>query len=49
VVPYGNGIALAREIPGAEFLPLEQTGHELPRPAWDVFVPAVLAHTSRGV
>jgi pimeloyl-ACP methyl ester carboxylesterase len=35
VVPYGSGVALAREIPGAELLALEQTGHELPPPTWD--------------
>jgi len=46
VVPYGNGVALAREIPGAELLALEQTGHELPRPTWDILVPAILEHTS---
>jgi pimeloyl-ACP methyl ester carboxylesterase len=46
VVPYGNGVALAREIPGAKLLALEQTGHELPRPTWDVLVPAILEHTS---
>ena len=47
VVPYANGVALAREIPGAELLALEQTGHELPRPTWDILVPAILEHTSR--
>jgi pimeloyl-ACP methyl ester carboxylesterase len=44
--PYGHGLALAREIRGAELLALEATGHELPRPAWDVVVPAILEHTS---
>ena len=47
VVPYGNGVVLAREIPGAELLTLEKTGHELPRATWDVLVPAILAHTAR--
>ena len=47
VVPYGNGVALAAEIPGARLLTLEATGHELPRPTWDVVVPAILEHTSR--
>ncbi|WP_440067031.1 alpha/beta fold hydrolase [Streptosporangium sp. OZ121] len=46
--PYGNALALAEEIPGAELLPLERTGHELPRVVWDVVVPAVLRHTSDG-
>jgi pimeloyl-ACP methyl ester carboxylesterase len=46
VVPYGNAPALTKEIPRAELLTLEQTGHELPRPVWDVVVPAILKHTS---
>jgi pimeloyl-ACP methyl ester carboxylesterase len=45
--PLGHGEALAREIPGAELLMLEGTGHELPRRDWDLVVPAILAHTSR--
>jgi len=48
VLPYGHGLALAREIPGAHLLPLEQTGHELPRVVWDVVVPVILCHTSPG-
>jgi pimeloyl-ACP methyl ester carboxylesterase len=46
VFPYGHGEALAREIPGAALLALEQTGHELPRECWDVLVPAILEHTA---
>ena len=46
VLPYGHGLALAKEIPGAHLLPLEQTGHELPRTVWDVVVPVILCHTS---
>jgi pimeloyl-ACP methyl ester carboxylesterase len=46
VLPYGHGLALANEIPRAELLALEQTGHELPRAAWDIVVPAILQHTS---
>jgi pimeloyl-ACP methyl ester carboxylesterase/SAM-dependent methyltransferase len=45
---YEHAVALALEIPGADLLPLEQTGHELPRRAWDVVVPAILRHTSGG-
>ena len=45
VLPYGNALALASEIPGASLLALEQTGHELPRAVWDVVVPAILKHT----
>ena len=47
VFPPGHAEALAREIPGAELLLLERTGHLLLRPAWDTVVPALLAHTSR--
>jgi len=48
VFPLGHALALEREIPGAELLVLERTGHELPRAAWDVVVPAILRHTSGG-
>jgi pimeloyl-ACP methyl ester carboxylesterase len=45
--PYGHAVALAKEIPGAELLALEQTGHEyFPRETWDLVVPAILEHTS---
>ena len=47
VLPYGNGLALAKDIPDAELLTLEDTGHELPRPVWGVVVPAILDHTAR--
>jgi len=46
--PYGHGLALAAEIPGARLIPMERVGHELPREAWDVVVPAILRHTSTG-
>jgi pimeloyl-ACP methyl ester carboxylesterase len=42
LLPYEHGVALAREIPGAKLLTLEETGHELPRRTWDVVVPAIL-------
>jgi pimeloyl-ACP methyl ester carboxylesterase len=48
VLPYGHGVALAKEIRGARLLRLEQTGHELPRAVWDVVVDAILGHTSTG-
>ena len=44
--PYGNGVALSEEIPGARLLTLEQLGHELPGAVWDVVIPAILEHTS---
>jgi pimeloyl-ACP methyl ester carboxylesterase len=43
--PYEHGVALAKEIPGARLLALEQTGHELPPAVWDVVVPAILRHS----
>ena len=45
--PFGHARALAEEIPAAELLALEHTGHEyFPRATWDVVVPAILRHTS---
>jgi pimeloyl-ACP methyl ester carboxylesterase len=45
--PYGNAVALAKEIPGAQLLALERVGHEVPpRALWDVVVPAILGHTA---
>jgi pimeloyl-ACP methyl ester carboxylesterase len=43
--PYEHGVALARAIPGATLVTLEETGHELPRRTWDVVVPAILELT----
>lgn len=41
--PLEHGRALAAEIPGARFLAMEQTGHEVfPRAVWDEVVPALL-------
>jgi pimeloyl-ACP methyl ester carboxylesterase len=48
VLPYGNAVALAHDIPEAELLLLEHTGHELPQAVWDVVVPAILEHTAPG-
>ena len=45
--PYGNAVALAKEIPGARLLALERVGHEVPpRDLWDVVMPAILQHTA---
>jgi pimeloyl-ACP methyl ester carboxylesterase len=46
VFPLGHGEALEREIPGAELLVLEGSGHELARRDWDVVVPAILRLTA---
>ncbi len=46
---HAHGVALAEEIPGAELLSLEHTGHEyFPRATWDLVVPAILAVSDRG-
>jgi len=47
VFPLGHALALVEEIPDARLLTLEQTGHELPRAAWDVVIPAIVRHTAR--
>ena len=47
VFPFGHALALQNEIPGAELLIMKKTGHELPRPVWDVFVPILVQHTAR--
>ncbi|MHB1667737.1 alpha/beta fold hydrolase [Thiomonas sp.] len=45
--PYGHAVALSKESPGAQLLPLEGMGHEMPpREIWGVVVPAILQHTS---
>lgn len=46
--PLGHGMALAREIPGADLLTLEDVGHRVPPPeTWDAVVPALVRHTGR--
>jgi pimeloyl-ACP methyl ester carboxylesterase len=46
MLPYEHGVALARAIPGARLVTLEETGHEVPRRTWDVVVPAILELTA---
>lgn len=45
--PYGNGEAMAREIPGAELVPLPGVGHELPASSWDRVLTVVAAQLPR--
>ena len=46
--PLAHGRTLADELPGAELLVLEQTGHEyFPPVTWEVVLPALLRHTAR--
>ncbi|MFL5870837.1 MAG: alpha/beta fold hydrolase [Solirubrobacterales bacterium] len=44
--PLEHGKALAAAIPGARLISLDGVGHELPRRAWDLVVPAILELTS---
>ena len=47
--PYGHAEALARGIPRAELLPLEDVGHQLPpRPYWTSVTTAMLTLTPGG-
>jgi pimeloyl-ACP methyl ester carboxylesterase/SAM-dependent methyltransferase len=46
VFPLPHGQALADAVPGATLLVLEGAGHDLPKQLWDVFVPALLQHTT---
>ena len=46
--PLPHGQALRDAIPGAKLLILQGAGHDLPKPLWDVFVPALLQHTGGG-
>jgi pimeloyl-ACP methyl ester carboxylesterase len=46
-LPLGHGIALAREIAGAEFVAMPRTGHEVPpHCVWDIVIPAIVRHTT---
>jgi len=46
VFPLGHAHSLRDEIPGAQLLTLDGTGHDLPPAAWDTVVPAILRHTA---
>ncbi|WP_402466083.1 alpha/beta fold hydrolase [Isoptericola aurantiacus] len=44
----GHGERLAAEIPGAELLELDRTGHQFPPPqTWERLLPVLLEHTAR--
>lgn len=45
LLPLPHGEALRDAIPNAELLVLKGAGHDLPRPVWDAFVPALVRHT----
>ncbi len=44
--PLAHGQALAREIPGARLLPLQDAGHGTDRADWETVVRAIVEHTS---
>jgi len=44
--PLPHGDALAAAVPGARLVVLPGAGHEVPQPTWDLFVAALLEHTS---
>jgi pimeloyl-ACP methyl ester carboxylesterase len=46
VFPLAHGEALRDAVPGAELVVLPGAGHEVPRASWDVFVQALVRHTS---
>jgi pimeloyl-ACP methyl ester carboxylesterase len=46
--PLEHGEALARDIPGARLLTLEETGHGVERADWETIAGAILAHTVPG-
>lgn len=48
LLPLPHGHSVRDAIPGATLLVLEGAGHDLPKPLWDVFVPALLQHTAGG-
>ncbi|HET6857588.1 MAG TPA: alpha/beta hydrolase [Streptomyces sp.] len=48
ICPLPHGLALRDAVPGATLLVLEGAGHDLPKPLWAVFVPALLQHTGGG-
>lgn len=44
--PPAHGEALVAAIPASELLVLDDVGHDVPPESWDVFVPALLRHTT---
>jgi pimeloyl-ACP methyl ester carboxylesterase len=47
--PFGHGEALARDISGAQLVPLVGMGHQMPPPElWDTVVPAILSISEEG-
>jgi len=47
VFPLPHGEAIAAAAPDAELLELPDAGHDLLRSSWDVYIPALIRHTSR--
>jgi pimeloyl-ACP methyl ester carboxylesterase len=49
ILPLGHGVALAKEIRGAELLVVDGMGHDATAATWDLLRPAVLRHVFGGV
>ncbi len=47
VFPLPHGEAIASAVPDGELVVLSGAGHDLLRASWDVYVPALIRHTSR--
>ncbi|MFD6162563.1 alpha/beta fold hydrolase [Nocardia sp. NPDC060256] len=47
ICPLPHGYSVCDAIPGATLLILPGAGHDLPKPLWDMFVPALLQHTGQ--
>ena len=47
LVPFRGGAATARAIPGAELIPVEGMGHDLPREVWPTVIGALEANVER--
>ncbi|MFI7000413.1 alpha/beta fold hydrolase [Nocardia sp. NPDC050175] len=47
ICPLPHGHSVRDAIPGATLLILAGAGHDLPKPLWDVFAPALLQHSGQ--
>ena len=45
ILPFAHGEATAKAIPGAQLLPIEGMGHDLPKAAQSLIVDALVSHT----
>jgi pimeloyl-ACP methyl ester carboxylesterase len=47
LIPFRAGVATARAVPEAEFLPIPGMGHDLPRQVWPRVIDAVVSNSRR--